>query len=73
MTKAAPALFGGTDRMGALSYETDIIGIIIIVFYYFRSRWYSTDRKKKTDPKEVKTMKKLEMFLEEYFEICAHK
>ncbi len=56
-----------------LSYKTDIISIIIIAFYYFRSQWYSTDRKKKTNPKEVKTMKKLEKFLEEYFEICAHK
>ena len=56
-----------------LPYKTDIISITIIVFYYFISRWYSTDRRKKTNSKEVKTMKKLEKFLEEYFEICAHK
>ena len=47
--------------------------MIIIVFYYFKNSWYSIARKKKTDTKEAKTMKKLEKFLEEYFEICAHK
>ena len=47
--------------------------IIIIVCYYFNLRCYSIARKKKTDAKEAKTMKKLEKFLEEYFEICAHK
>ena len=48
-------------------------GIIIIVFYYLKLPCYSIARKKKTDAKEAKTMKKLEKFLEEYFEICAHK
>ena len=57
----------------ALSYDRHIDGIIIIVFYYFKSWCYSIARKKKTDAKEAKTMKKLEKFLEEYFEICAHK
>lgn len=47
--------------------------IIIIVFYYLKLPCYSIARKKKTDTKEAKTMKKLEKFLEEYFEICAHK
>ena len=56
-----------------LLYREDIIDIIIIVFYYFRFRCYSTDRKKKTNPREVSMMKKLEKFLEEYFVICARK
>ena len=59
-----------TIRTAILSYKNNIISVKIIVFYYFKSRCYSTDRKKK---REVRTMKKLEMFLEEYFEICAHK
>ena len=46
---------------------------MIIVFYYYGFRCYSTDRKKKTNPKEVKTMKKLMEFLEEYYAECAHK
>jgi len=49
-----------------------MIDTIIIVFYYFNSRCYSIARKKK-NAKEAETMKKLEKFLEEYFEICAHK
>jgi len=56
-----------------LSYGKRIDGIIIIVFFYYKTRCYSIARKKKTDTKEAKTMKKLEKFLEEYFEICAHK
>ena len=56
-----------------LSYDDRMDDIIIIVFYYHKLPWYSIARKKKTDAKEVKTMKKLEKFLEEYFEICAHK
>ena len=50
-----------------------MVYIIIIVFYYFSFRCYSIARKKKTNRKEAKTMKKLEVFLEEYFAICAHK
>ena len=57
----------------ALSYDNRMEGIIIIVFHYFKLPCYSIARKKKTDAKEAKTMKKLEKFLEEYFEICAHK
>ena len=56
-----------------LSYDYHIDGIIIIVFYYFKSRCYSIARKKKTNTKEAKNMKRIEKFLEEYFEICAHK
>ena len=44
-----------------------------MVFYHIRNRCYSKARKKKKVAKEVKTMKKLEKFLVEYFEICAHK
>ena len=56
-----------------ISYDYNMESIIIIVFYYLKLPCYSIARKKKTDTKEAKTMKKLEKFLEEYFEICAHK
>lgn len=54
-----------------LSYRKDIVYEINTVFYYCKTACYSIDTKKKT--KEVKTMKKITKFLEEYFEICAHK
>lgn len=46
---------------------------MIIVFYYFTLWGYSIARRTKTNAKEANSMKKIEKFLEEYFEICAHK
>lgn len=54
-----------------LSYHKNIINRTNEVFYYYKAACYSIDTKRKA--KEVKTMKKLTRFLEEYFEICAHK